>query len=144
MKPLADNAPRRSMRGVTLIELMVVIGVVGLLSTIAYASYAEQVLKGKRADARSILHEVMAAEERYFTERNTYTVTATDMGFPGGTLKSSHKTHTVAMAVGPTGDLKTSVQVTATSITGDTACATMSLTSTNVQSGTGTDPSLCW
>ena len=132
------------MQGVTLIELMVVISVVGILSTIAYNSYSEQSLKGKRADGRAMIQEVMAAEERYYTERNLYTITSSDMGFPGGVLKSSHKTHTIAIEVGPTGSLATSVQVTATSITGDTDCATMTLTSTNVQSGTGTQPSACW
>ena len=80
------------MQGVTLIELMVVISVVGILSTIAYNSYTEQSLKGKRADGRAMVQEVLAAEERYYTERNLYTLTATDMGFPGGVLNSSHKT----------------------------------------------------
>ena len=39
-------------KGFTLIELMIVVAVVGILTAVAYPSYAEYVRRGHRADAR--------------------------------------------------------------------------------------------
>lgn len=63
--------------GFTLIELMIVVAVIGLLTTIALPSYNGYVARGKRAEARA---EVLKAEgwlERYFTENNRYSDTPT-------------------------------------------------------------------
>ena len=59
-------------RGFTLIELMITVAIVGLLSAIAYPSYNSSILKGKRAQGRTALVELMQQQERYFTERNCY------------------------------------------------------------------------
>ena len=58
--------------GFTLIELMIVVAVVGILAAIAYPSYSESVLKGKRAQGRTALAELMQQQERYMTQMNCY------------------------------------------------------------------------
>jgi type IV pilus assembly protein PilE len=66
-----------SQSGFTLIELMIVVAVIGLLTTIALPSYNGYVARGKRAEARA---EVLKAEgwlERYYTENNRYSDTPT-------------------------------------------------------------------
>ena len=45
--------------GFTLIEVMIVVAILGLLSTIAFPSYQSYVARGKRAEARA---EVLKAE----------------------------------------------------------------------------------
>ena len=64
--------------GFTLIELMVVVAVVAILASIAYPSYRDAVLKGRRAQARTALLELMQQQERYMTQHNTYLNFATD------------------------------------------------------------------
>ena len=59
-------------RGFTLIEVMITVAIVGVLSAIAYPSYTSSILKGKRAQGRTALVELMQQQERYFTERNCY------------------------------------------------------------------------
>lgn len=59
-------------RGFTLMELMIVVAVVGLLAAIAYPSYNSSVLKGRRAQARAALTELLQQQERYMTQRNCY------------------------------------------------------------------------
>jgi len=63
---------QRTSQGFTLIELMVVVAVVGILSAIAYPSYQDSVLKGRRAQARAALAELLQQQERYMTQRNCY------------------------------------------------------------------------
>ena len=74
-------------RGFTLIELMIVVAIVAILAAIAYPAYTDSIRKGKRAQARTALAELLQQQERYMTQRNCYlafttandgTATATD------------------------------------------------------------------
>jgi type IV pilus assembly protein PilE len=58
--------------GLTLLELMIVVAVVGLLAAIAYPAYTEQVARGRRADAKTVLLEAAQFMERNFTEAGAY------------------------------------------------------------------------
>ncbi len=58
--------------GFTLIEVMVVVVIVGILASIAYPSYQDIVRQTRRSDALSALMDMMAKQERYFTDFNTY------------------------------------------------------------------------
>jgi type IV pilus assembly protein PilE len=127
----------------TLIELLAVISIIGILAAIAYPMFAEQAAKGRRASARALIYEVLQHEERFYTENNTYTVDPTQLGL-GSPLQTDQGTHTVTIAVGPTGDLTTSVSITGTANVPDLECTTLTLTSANAQSGTGSNPTVCW
>lgn len=58
--------------GFTLIELMIVVVIVGILSSIAYPTYEAYVLKGKIADGTSILSSKRSQIEQYFQDNRTY------------------------------------------------------------------------
>ena len=69
------NSPRwhpRGCCGFTLIELMIVVAVVAILAAVAYPAYRDSVLKGRRAQARAALMELIQQQERYMTQNNTY------------------------------------------------------------------------
>ena len=129
--------------GLTLIELLTVVGIVGILAAVAYPLYFEQAAKGRRTEARALLYEVLQHEERFYTENNAYTGDLTALGYVAA-LETDHNTHSIALAVGPTGSLATSVQITGTAIVPDDKCVTLSLTSTHAQTATGTQPAICW
>jgi type IV pilus assembly protein PilE len=127
----------------TLIELLCVISIIGILAAISYPMFAEQSAKGRRASARALILEVLQHEERFYTENNTYTTDLTALGLPDP-LETVESTHGLTLAVGPTGTLTTSVSITGTAIVPDAKCASLTLTSTNAQSGTGSQPTVCW
>ena len=62
----------RSQHGFTLIELMIVIGIIGIISAIAYPSYQESVAKSRRADAQRALMEAEQFMRRYYSAKDTF------------------------------------------------------------------------
>ena len=59
-------------KGLTLVELMVVVAVMAIIATVAYPLYTAQVQKSRRADAKIALEMVAAAQERFFTLNGSY------------------------------------------------------------------------
>ena len=47
-----------SQRGFTLIEMMIVVAIIALLASIAYPSYQSYIIKSKRADMMSEMHNI--------------------------------------------------------------------------------------
>ncbi|MES9845957.1 MAG: type IV pilin protein [Candidatus Sedimenticola sp. 6PFRAG5] len=59
-------------RGFTLIELMIVVVIIGILTSIGYPIYQDYVYKARRADAKAVLLEAAQYMERYYTENLSY------------------------------------------------------------------------
>ncbi len=59
-------------RGMTLVELLVVVAIVGILAAVAYPIYQEQVRSGRRAVAQSELMRIAQFMERLYTETGCY------------------------------------------------------------------------
>jgi len=59
-------------RGVTLIELMIVIVIIAVLIAIAYPSYQEHITKARRVDAQGVIMEAAQFMERHHTANYRY------------------------------------------------------------------------
>jgi type IV pilus assembly protein PilE len=88
---------RRDFRGVSLIELMVVIGVIAVLSSIAMGAYQRYVMRTNRTDGTMLLMRLQAAEEKYFLQNNTYTA---NLGQDGLALNAGNGTTSLTTAGG--------------------------------------------
>jgi len=63
---------KRSKKGFTLIELMIVVVIVGVLSALAIPRFMRAATKSKQSEAREILKQVYTMERAYFIEHETY------------------------------------------------------------------------
>jgi len=59
-------------RGFTLMEIMIVVGIVGVLAAIAIPSYQESVRKSRRAEARGQLLEVAQYMQRFYSQNDSF------------------------------------------------------------------------
>jgi type IV pilus assembly protein PilA len=62
----------RPRTGFTLIELMIVVSIVGLLSSVAIPNYMRFQMKTKSTEAKTSLAAIRTAEESYFAEYGRY------------------------------------------------------------------------
>lgn len=70
--------------GFSLIELMIAVGIVGILAAIAYPSYRQQVLQSNRTDGYAALMSCAQAQERWFTKTNKYAAAQCGSASPQG------------------------------------------------------------
>jgi len=62
----------KSNRGITLIELLTVILIVGILAAIAIPAYTSYLQRARRADAKTALEQLRASQEMFRAEKGSY------------------------------------------------------------------------
>lgn len=83
--------------GFTLIELMVVVGIIGILATIAIVQFRQFDSKVKQIEAKVNLEAIGKSVEAWQAEKDTYVATWADIEWaPTGTSRYSYKYNGVA------------------------------------------------
>lgn len=93
----------RRLRGVTLVEMLVTISIVGILAAIAYPSYANYRYKVGRGYGKQCLMDIQRREESFYIRNNTYSDDVADLSLPvegsGYACKQDGKTlYTIAIS----------------------------------------------
>ncbi len=133
---------RKNMRGVTLMELMIVVVIIGILIAIAYPSYRQYVAKAKRNEAKAALLQISTMQERFYLQNSTYTADMTALGFPVG---ANFLTDSSSYIVNVTAASPAAFAATATYQKGDAEagkCATFSIDGVGSKTSTPFDD--CW
>jgi type IV pilus assembly protein PilE len=141
-------------RGVTLIELMIVIVILSVIASVAYPSYMNYVVDTKRTAATSILLQVADRQQQFFMDNKRFANDLTNLGFANNPLVIADDGRTMANAadsestysVALSNVTATAYTVTAAPLNGqaarDTECGSMTLNQTLTKgSGGGSD---CW
>ncbi|PKO25694.1 MAG: pilus assembly protein PilE [Betaproteobacteria bacterium HGW-Betaproteobacteria-8] len=63
---------RKQHNGFTLIELMIVVAIIGIISSIAFPAYQDYVARGKITEATSGLSDLRVKLEQYYQDNRTY------------------------------------------------------------------------
>ena len=138
-------------QGVTLIELIIVMIVVGTLVAIAVPSYRQYVLRTHRTEAKSALMNLAAAQEKFYLQRNRYaTNDELDDAPPDGlglTATTENGWYTIAIADGANAAGFSATATATGSQTADGDCATFTINQlgqkTATKSGGGASTA-CW
>ncbi|MDR1080289.1 MAG: prepilin-type N-terminal cleavage/methylation domain-containing protein [Deltaproteobacteria bacterium] len=77
---------KRTCPGFTLVELLVVVGVIGVLSAIAIPQYARYRRGAQDASAKEAAHSVAVAEEAFFMFQSKYTPSYSSLVADGGLI----------------------------------------------------------
>ena len=138
--------------GFSLIELMIAVGIVGILTAIAIPSYSAYVKRANRTDATRSLSATAQALERCYSQTFLYTGCP---GAPVGTQASPQGKYNVTIAIpdtttpgAPPASYFISAVPLAPSQQGDTACQLFTLNTINTQfaqdSSAAQNSQTCW
>ena len=150
------GSARQDATGVTAIELVIVLAIVGILAGLSLPAYRDHVLRANRGEARAALLSLATAEEKFYLQCNEYTgaldaaaATACSPGnlrFPTASERGYYTLAvTSADAIGWTA---TATAVSTLPQYSDTRCRTFQLTSAGAKtarnSGNLANDSECW
>lgn len=70
----------KKQRGVTLIELLLAVAIIGILVSVAYPSYSDFVLRSNRTEGQTELLNLANLQEQLFVDSRAYTTDMTALG----------------------------------------------------------------
>ncbi len=146
----------REAAGVTAIELVIVLAIVGILVGLAVPAWRDHVLRADRGEARAALLSLATAEEKFYLQCNEYTsaldaaaATACSPGNLRFPAASERGYYTLAVtSADASGWTATATAVSTRPQYQDTRCRTFQLTSTGAKtarsSANSANDSECW
>ena len=133
---------RQTARGFTLIELVIAMAILAIITTIAYASYSNQIQHSRRSDALTSVGGISSSLERCYAQTYTYLGCGSAAA---GTAASQNGYYSISTVVAATAYTLTATPVGGQA--GDTTCASFILSNSG-QSATNTggtnETTTCW
>lgn len=133
---------RNKMRGVTLMELMIVVVIIGILTAIAFPNYREFVARAKRNEAKAALLQIATNQEKFYLQNNAFTTDLNVLGFSADPFVTDSGSYSIAVAAP---NPNSAFSATATYILGGSEndkCATFTIDASGAK-GSAPDTD-CW
>jgi type IV pilus assembly protein PilE len=141
-QPFYLKKPLKRQLGITLIELMISIAIIGILATVAYPSYVDYVIRANRSEAPRELLRIANLQEQYFVDNRTYAIDLTDLGFAANPYVSQSGNYSFSSVTANGGNTFTLTATAKNSqATQDSECTTLAITDAGVKTAESTH---CW
>jgi type IV pilus assembly protein PilE len=130
---------RKKSFGFTLVEVLITVAIIGILSSVAYPSYVDYVVRANRSEGLRELVRIANLQEQYYVDNRSYTALMTDLGLDADPFLTENSHYSIdATVVNDTFTLVATAK--GTQALKDTSCGTISITNT----GKKTPVSICW
>lgn len=149
--PARPNARRRTMAGVTLLELLAVVTIIGVLGMIAIPSYRQYTVRTQRTEAKTALLQLATNQEKFYLQNRRYGTTA-ELAAANFPVVSENGVYSIAITT--TNGLGVDYTATATPVTGggtngvdmtsDTDCASFTIDSQGQKTASPDTTGRCW
>ncbi len=142
------NKARQS--GVTLVELLSVVLIIGILAALVIPSYQESVRKARRADGQAVMLELAQWMERFYTENGRYDQdragNAVGTVVPASLLSAPKEGGVVHynLAVGNLAQLTFTITATPANAQLGDKCGNLTLTQSGVKGVSKSTVAQCW
>jgi type IV pilus assembly protein PilE len=118
---------------------MITVAIIGILSSVAYPSYIDFVVRSNRAEGLRELVRIANLQEQHYVDNRSYTEAMTDLGLNADPFVTENGHYSIdATVVNDTFSLVATAQ--GTQALKDSACGTIAVTDT----GKKTPASNCW
>ena len=135
-----DQFMRKRQKGVTLLELLTVVLILGILASIAVPSYRRYLLRAQRSDATTTLLRVQASQEKHFLQYGVYVTSTANMpnaqtaGGLGIAATTERGFYAITLTNTATGYTATATPIVGKGQSEDTQCATFAITEAGTKS----------
>jgi type IV pilus assembly protein PilE len=129
---------KRHHSGITLVELLIVVTIVGILAAVAVPAYRNQTLRANRVEAKTALQQATQVLEKCFTRLRSYAACSAQIA----TGNTPGRLYNIAIEA-----TATTYTLSAAAINGQTAdsvCGTLTINQTGARTPAAPDPNKCW
>jgi type IV pilus assembly protein PilE len=136
---------RHKQSGVSLIELMIAVAIIGILSAIAYPSYREYLIRGNRTEAKTAMMAASQALEKCFTRFGAYNnagcATFNDIGDADGLPSETGK---YVLSFSNVDAMRFTIRAVPQGAQARDRCGTLQIDQTGLRQVGGLDVRTCW
>ena len=126
-------------RGITLIELMVVVAIIGILAAIAYPSYTQYVQRSNRAEAMNELVRIANMQEQFFADNRSYASDLSTLGFGANTHTTENGLYQISVSASTARTF--TLTAVGQGVQATDVCATMSINQAGAKTASAQN---CW
>jgi type IV pilus assembly protein PilE len=136
---------RHDQHGFTLIELMIVVGLLAIITTIGTTSYRQYMLRANRTDAGALLLRIAAAQEKWYLNNNQYSNDPVNDLRIGATSERGHYSVTISFNPNPAnGYTAVAKPVPGDRQSSDKDCTELSINETGKRQSAPKGIDICW
>jgi len=124
--------------GVTLIELLITVAIIGILASVAYPSYTDYVMRSNRSEAQRELLRYANLQEQVFVDTRSYATDMKGLGHTSVSIRTDSKNYLIKV-INPTATTYTLRAIAKNNQVNDVGCVKL-----NIDHLGRKTPKACW